>query len=75
VIYPELREVARCLVAFDSSTSTGPTVARISVERDKNRARLSRHMSEERWHVVKTSVKPESDCQLKRLVKDLIEEK
>jgi hypothetical protein len=53
VIYPELREVARCLVVFDSSTSTGPTVARISVERDKNRARLSRHMSEERWHVGK----------------------
>lgn len=75
VIYPELGEVARCLVVFDSSTSTGPTMARISVARDKNRARLSRHMSEERWHVVKTFVKPESDCQLKRLVKDLIEEK
>jgi len=65
-------------VVFDTATSTGPagaSVARVSVRRAENRPRLSRQLSDERWHVVEIAVEPGIDYQLRGVVKNLIEAK
>lgn len=65
-------------VVFDTATSTGPAganVARVSVSRAENGPRLSRQVSNERWHVAQIAMEPATDHQLKGLVENLMKEK
>ena len=65
-------------VVFDTATSTGPagaSVARVSVRRAENGPRLSRRLSDERWHVVEIAVGPGIDHQLRGVAKNLMEAK